>query len=310
MFHYRAFELNIASEIEFPGLKAVAPGLGVQDVAISVLEDLPDLPDAIHRGAWWQVSSSAFRMKVEGVAVYQVEEGRRVFVQPDRSADPADVQIFLLGSAMGALLYQRGIFPLHGSAVETPRGAMVFVGPSGSGKSTLAAHFHRAGFQLIADDVCAITRDASGKLQVLPAFPHLRLKSDAVDRLYSDGSSAPPSRFDVDKFVFALGDGHASAPVPLGVVHVLEDVEAGDPALTPIRGFESIQSLADNLYRPTFLQGMQTRGEVLRLAGQIAQSAEVVRLSRRRDAAQLDRLVGWLEHGWEGRSCPIKPSEP
>ncbi|MBL0210477.1 MAG: hypothetical protein IPQ13_06130 [Holophagaceae bacterium] len=310
MFHYRAYELNIASEIEFPELEGRAAGTGIPDVVVSVLEALPSLPDATHSDAWWQVSPSAFRMEVKDIAVYQVEEGRRIFVDPAHSADPAEVRVFLLGSAMGALLYQRGIFSLHGSAVETPWGAMVFVGPSGIGKSTLAAHFHRAGQRLIADDVCAIARDGGGRLQVLPAFPHLRLKSDAVDRLYGAGSSAPPSRFDVDKFVLPLGEGHASAPVPLGIVHLLMDADSGDPTLVALRGFESIQALADNLYRPYFLQGMQTRGEVLRLAGEIARSAEVVQLSRRRDAAHLDTLVRWLEHGWEGWSRPSKSLEP
>ncbi len=50
--------------------------------------------------------------------------------------------------------------------------------------------------------------------------------------------------------------------------------------------------------------------KVLQLAGEIAQSAEVLQLSRRRDAAHLDSLVLWLEHGWEGRSRLFKPTEP
>jgi len=310
LFHYRAYELNIASELKLPGLVAVESGLGVCDVEISAVDDIPDLADAAVRESWWQVSPSAFRMEVEDVAIYQVENGRRMLVQSHPVADPAEVRLFLLGSAMGALLYQRGLFPLHGSAVETPWGAMVFVGPSGIGKSTLAAHFHRAGYRLIADDVCAITRDASGRLQVLPAFPHLRLKTDAIGRLYGEFASQPPSHFDVDKLVLPLGEGHASTPVPLGAVHALKDADSGDPSLTPLRGFESIQSLADNLYRPHFLQGMQTRGDVLRLAGEIAQAAEVVQLSRRRDATQLDSLVLWLEQEWtKGRSRPGIPTQ-
>jgi hypothetical protein len=318
LFYYRAYELNIASDLEFPGLVAVEPELGAydHDISISTVDVLPDLPNATIRESWWQVSPTAFRMEVDAVAVYQVENGRRILVQALPDADPADVRIFLMGSAMGALLYQRGLFPLHGSAVETPWGAMVFVGPSGIGKSTLAAHFHRAGYRLIADDVCAISRAADGSLLVLPAFPHLRLKTDAVGRLYGEAVTSPPSHFDVDKFVLSLGEGHASTPVPLGAVHVLKDADNEDnadtenPILTPLGGFESIQALADNLYRPNFLQGMQTRGDVLRLAGEIAQSTEIVQLSRPRDAAKLDGLVLWLEQEWtKGRSRQGIPAQ-
>ena len=310
LFHYRAYELNIDSCIELPGLVEGVPGQGVADVAVSVADVIPELTDATLRDSWWQVSSDSFRLDIQDVAVYQVEQGRRILIQSHPSADPAEVRLFLLGSAMGALLYQRGIFPLHGSAVETPLGAMVFVGPSGIGKSTLAAHFNRLGYRHIADDVCAITHDARGRLQVLPAFPHLRLKTDAADRLYGETAMSPPSRLDVDKLVFPLGAAHASAPVPLADIHMLKDEDGGDPCLTPLRGFESIQCLADNLYRPHFLQGMQTRGEVLRLASVIAQSAKIFLLTRQRDAAHLDRLVRWLEHGWEGRPRPVERSEP
>jgi hypothetical protein len=295
VFHHRAYELNLASELPLPGLAALAEGPWVPDVTVSVGGELPELDGPVVVGPWWQVSPVAFRMVVDGVATYQVEAGRRIRVQPHPGSDPAEVRLFLLGSALGALLYQRGLFPLHGSAVETPWGAMVFVGPSGIGKSTLAGHFHRSGYRLLCDDVCAIRRDGQGALQVLPAFPHLRLKADALGRLQG---GAAPSRLDVDKVVLPLGEGHASAPVALGAVHVLADLETGGPRLTPLRGFERIQALADNLYRPHFLDGMQTRGAVLRLAGEIAASAQVATLARRRDAADLDGLVLWLEHGW------------
>jgi hypothetical protein len=308
LFHYRAYELTIASCLELPGLRAVAAGEASADVAISLAAELPDLPDATLTASWWQASSSAFRLDVEGVAIYQAEAGRRLRVQPAPGANPEKVALFLLGSALGALLYQRGLFPLHGSAVASPWGAMVFVGPSGIGKSTLAAHFRQAGYRLLADDVCAIARDAAGVLQVLPAFPHLRLTTDALGRLHGE-DEPPPSRFNVDKFVLPLGDGHASSPVALGAVHVLTDVEDGGPALVPLKGFEALQHLADNLYRPAFLQGMRGRGDVLRLAGDIAASAPVYRLDRRRDAARLDALVLWLEHEWQVRFPPAGSKE-
>jgi len=39
---------------------------------------------------------------------------------------------------MAALLYQRNDLPLHGSAVQTTKGSVIFSGISGSGKSTVA----------------------------------------------------------------------------------------------------------------------------------------------------------------------------
>jgi hypothetical protein len=300
---YRLYGCVLQSHRPLTGLAAAAPG-AVADVRVSwSAEEAPEA-SGLTAECPVRVEGGTVAFRVEGVATFLVQDGRAIQVRPEPGSDPAEVQVFLLGSALGALLYQRGVLPLHGSAVETPRGAMVFVGPSGIGKSTLAGHFRRAGFRLLSDDVCAVARDAGGAPVVLPAFPHLRLKADAAVRLLGE---AAPTRDDVDKRVLPLGTGFAGEPVPLAAVHRLEDGAGPGPQLLPLRGFEAMKALADNLYRPFFLEGMATRGEVLRLAGEIAASAEVHVLRRPRDASRLDALVAWLDHGWSGPAGPARP---
>ena len=57
----------------------------------------------------------------------------------------------------GALLMQRKILPLHGSAVAIDGKAYAIVGDSGAGKSTLASAFLNKGYQLLSDDVIAVS---------------------------------------------------------------------------------------------------------------------------------------------------------
>ena len=45
-----------------------------------------------------------------------------------------DVRAYLLGTAIGALLHQRGLLPLHASAVEVNGRAVAFIAPAGHGK--------------------------------------------------------------------------------------------------------------------------------------------------------------------------------
>ncbi len=299
MIRVRAYQLTFASDLELPGLPAAADSAPV-DVAIRLAGE--------EAGAWaaggtrWEARPGEARLVLEGVAAYRVQDGRSITVAPVPGADPADVRLFLLGSALGALLYQRGLLPLHGSAVATPWGAMVFAGPSGAGKSTLAAHLRKAGFPLLSDDVCALSRRPDGRLQVLPAFPRLRLRPDAAGRLYGPGAAA---RADRDKVVVDLAADLDATPVVLGAVHHLEDDAAG-PALRKVEGFEAIQRLSDNLYRPAFLGAEPRPGGVLRLAAALGATAPVFVLGRPRDAARLDTLVEWLEDQW--RRLPAAPS--
>jgi hypothetical protein len=203
------------------------------------------------------------------------------------------IRLFLLGSTMGALLYQRGLFPLHGSAVETPRGAMVFVGKQGAGKSTLAAEFHRRGYRLLSDDVCAVQKTERGLL-ILPAVAQVRLCADAYERL---GSPAD-ARFDVDKFIMPMGERYCPDPVPLGAVHVLTDTDIDLPRYEPMRGLGRVQCLLENLYRPYYLKGQGTQAFLARMAGEIAQKIAVNVVSRRRETTATEDLARFLELAW------------
>jgi hypothetical protein len=222
-----------------------------------------------------------------------VEEGKRIFIEPLVDASIEKLRLFLLGSSMGALLYQRGLFPLHGSAVETAWGAMIFVGAQGAGKSTLAAQFHRKGYRLLSDDVCAVEATPKG-LRILPALAQFRLCADAYDRL----GSTKGARFDVDKYVVPMGVGYCPDPTPLRAIHILTDQEEEEPKIDVLRGFDRVQRLLENLYRPSYMKGQETQAELMRMAGSIARQVTLLSVARRRDAAGIGGLVSSLELAW------------
>ncbi len=289
---YRAYGLSIHAEFACLEMPAHPNPAQDADVTIRLLTDgqctLGPLPD--HHFA---VSPGKFRLDVPGVARYSVEEGKRISIEPLPGSSPDKVRLFLLGSTMGALLYQRGLFPLHGSAVETKWGAMIFVGAQGSGKSTLAAEFHRMGYRLLSDDVCAIEPTSDG-FQVLPALAHMRLRADAFNRV----GSPVGARFDVDKFVVPLGDRYCPEATPLRAIHVLSNHGEGIPRIEILRGLDRVQYLLENLYRPHYLKGQQTQSELMRMAGKIAQHATLAAVSRRRDQTETGDLVKFLESAW------------
>jgi hypothetical protein len=306
---YWAYGLRIHAELDCPELPPHSQESGNPDVTIRLLPAAPAALESLENG-YYEVKPGIFRLVVPGVAQYRVEEGRRIFIAPIPDAPLERVRLFLLGSAMGALLYQRGLFPLHGSAVETPWGAMIFVGAQGAGKSTLAAQFHRQGYRLLSDDVCAVAPTLEG-LQILPALAQFRLCADAFERL-----GAPQgARFDVDKFMVPMGEGYCPHPVSLRAIHVLRLRDAttsssGDgPAFEVLSGFDRVQCLLENLYRPHYLKGQGTQGDLMRLAGLIAQKATLAVVTRRRDPEQVEGLVGFLESAWAERFAVISSKE-
>jgi len=289
---YCVYGLRIHSEVVFSGLPFDPQPDGNPDVAIRLLPAVSGASESLENG-YYEVRPGVFRLVIKGVGRYLVEDGSRISVEPIEGASLDEVRLFLMGSVIGALLYQRGLFPLHGSAVETRWGAMIFVGAQGVGKSTLAARFYRRGHRLLSDDVCAVTARL-GMLQVLPAPAQFRLCADAYERL----DRPHDARFHVDKFVVPMNEGYCADPTPLKAIHVLADQEEGGLQFEILRGFDRVERLLENLYRPQFLNGQETQRDLMRLAGQIAKKASIVRVSRKRDPETIDGLIDFLESAW------------
>ena len=299
---YWAYGLSIHTDLVCPELPRHPHPIHDPDVTIILLPTagaLRPLPDRSY-----DVQPGYFRLDVPGVARYRAEEGKRIFIEPLAHASPEKVRLFLFGSTMSALLYQRGLLPLHGSAVETEWGGMIFVGAQGSGKSTLAAEFHRCGYRLLSDDVCAV-ESTKQNLRILPASAQFRLCASAYERF----GAPPDSCFDVDKFAVPMGEGYCPDPVPLRAIHILCDQSAELPRFEVVRGLDRVRRLFENLYRPHFLKGQQTQNDLVCMAGVIAQRATLAAVSRRRDTTATGDLVRFLELIWAERFGPVSTME-
>ena len=109
---YWAYGLRIQADMDCPELPSVSVEMGNPDVTIRLLPPAANALESLENG-YYEVQPEVFRLAVPGVALYRVEDGRRIFITPLPDVPIEKIRLFLLGSALGALLYQRGLFPLH-----------------------------------------------------------------------------------------------------------------------------------------------------------------------------------------------------
>ena len=96
--------------------------------------------------------------KFGNIAIFSIQDGKRISVSPLKEYDEdTSSDYYILGTCMGAILMQRKVLPLHGSAIAINGKAYAIIGDSGAGKSTLALAFLNKGFQLLSDDVIAVS---------------------------------------------------------------------------------------------------------------------------------------------------------
>lgn len=265
---YRYAGLVIESDVPLPDLLPAdarpahtGPAVELRVHACTVLPQVPDLQDI---GGGWAVSATAVRFQVPNVGAFLMRSGpgvSRIDVAAEHGLArehalvqerASDIRLFLLGSAIGACLHQRGMLPLHAAGLETAHGCVAITGDSGAGKSTLAAALRQRGLRSLCDDVLAV--DPRTRL-AWPGYPHAKLWRDAADALgvSTEGCERVDPVRDKYRVPLAVPAQFRATPQLFTRLYVLSDAE-GPVGIEPITGAAALAELTRNTYRP-FLIG-------------------------------------------------------
>lgn len=282
-YHYQVFGLTVRSTLPLPELFEIEAD-GDPDVTIDVgaLSEPASKPGLHSHGG-------ALLLMVPEVARYRIEGGSDIIVEPNPAAPDRNIRLFLLGSAFGVLLHQRGLLPLHANAVEIDGKAVAFMGESGAGKSTLAAWFHDRGFRVIADDVCVVQFGAEGHVFACPGLPRLRLGEEVLEASGRQTSSFPRSYLgddDFRKYDVWIGDKAARNSSEIGAVFILAKGDAF--SVERLSGLDAVNAIFDNTYRGRYLDEVGGHDSHWSATIKLVRTVPIYRLSRVWDIANLD----------------------
>ncbi len=297
--HYSISGLAVSSEIELPGLAAIAAG---GEHAIDVTIRQQPVPVALEgaevTSATWQLDANRFLLRVPGIARFLLSGGREIRFEAEPGADPADIPVFILGTAFGILLHQRQQVVLHASAVQVNGLAVLFCGASGAGKSTIAAALAQRGFPLVTDDVCAISIGGSAGPIVHSDGRQLKLWAQAIEHLDLSADRGEPVRAKLKKFYVKPGQ-FAVEPLRLGAIYALR--ESRPPHATGIERPNVVDAaliLRRNAYRPLLVRRMGQKANYFHAATTMANHAGIFHLTRELNFAAMPDTIERLERHW------------
>lgn len=298
MHFYVISGLSVGSEIALPGLNGTGAEHRPADVLIRRGHVPASLECAQAMGANWQITARQFLLRVPKIARFLLTGGREITFEAEPGTDLGDVPIFLLGSAFGILLHQRGQVVLHASAVRVNGKAVLFCGPSGAGKSTLAAALAQRGYPVITDDFCAVTLSNAGMPIVHPDGRQLKLWAQTIEKLDLKDKSRARVRGRVEKFYVDPGAAHTDT-LPLGTLYALR--VAHPPLIAGIERPNVVDAallLRQMAYRPRLVGRMGQRANYFHAAATIADAAGIFYLTRALDFAGMADVVSRLERHW------------
>jgi hypothetical protein len=293
--------ITFFSEIVLPELPLMQhQGATPHPVTIRLGEVSNHLPGAVELDPDCFATTSQYLLRINGVGRYLVTNGQEIVVSPEAGASPLDVRAWLLGTIFVVLCQQRGLLPLHASAVSSEpvngrHGAIAFLARSGQGKSSLAAHLAQRGLRVLADDVCLIDPAPADDLMVIPSAPWLKLwrnslqhlgrQAEGLERVFSEDDKyrlpleTAGKREPIRKLVFLEGNEESSSSIRM------EEVP-------PVKALPSLMNLTHQAY---VLEATGQRQENFLRCGRVLSQARAYRLIRPWGLDHLESTVDAVE---------------
>jgi hypothetical protein len=310
---YRSYGLTILSDFDLPEYLPAevsgAPDLTIRRAPEALAEWERGEPVV---GRFIPARSGGHVLRLEGVAVYHVRDGREIAIAVEPDADPGMVRLFTIGSAMGMLMHQRGVFVLHGATIALNGEARMFVGDSGAGKSTLAARLGRAGCTVFGDDTMALwdmpaqeAPTGMGGRWLWPGSRVFKLWSDSIEAIGLETEGLLQLGNRVNKFYVPNPDPEgglqAAAEAGARLVEILVlEVGDGPPRIEPLDGIRALEAVALNTYRGEYVRMLDQETEHFRQCADLVRDVPVGKLIRPWNTASFDAIVALVRGRWGG----------
>ena len=275
--------MNILSQIEFPELLPKEFDKEDVTIEIGIIPLKPEGDDFVKR-PFSYIAEKEYILNIRNVCRYYAANGSMIIAEPVPGIDEKSIRLFLLGTIMAAILYQRGSLPLHAAAIEKNGKLTLFAGKSGAGKSTLIALLASKGYSVFTDDICVMHQGTADKPGVYctASYPMIKLWDDAITQLdgelYTREYKIRPELPKYGQFFF---ENFNSGQLPVEKIFIIHPVSVSDQIdvskLSTMKAFKQLELQA---YKNQIILSKKLRAVHFALLSQLTNNVPVYEISR------------------------------
>jgi HPr Serine kinase C-terminal domain len=291
---YKIFGLRVMCDIELPELM-VDSSRQVPEVIIYKANLQEDWINVAKNNQIFFIDKNLIMFKVPDLAIFCIQDGNSINYSPLSKGKLDQIRLYILGTCMGALLNQRKILSLHGSALAINGKAYAIVGESGSGKSTLASALINRGYSILTDDVIALKNDKDDNPLVMPAYPQQKLWENSLKEFKMDSVNLTPLFERDTKFAVPVREHFLNKPLPLAGVFELVKGKGEAVNIVPINYLERLPVLFQHTYRNLFVKRLGIMEWHLQYTASFAKDIQMYRLTRPTSRFTANELAALIE---------------
>ncbi|NSB16570.1 hypothetical protein [Clostridium beijerinckii] len=290
-YYYEVYGLKIKSDIELPELTQ-SNGLDYE-INICIGNTPIDVLKSIEQGRNLYLDYKEIWFNIKSVGTYLIYDGNTIVIDKYINSDIEDVKAYLLGSALGLILFQRNTLAIHGGTVVINNRTLTIVGDSGTGKSTLTTALRLHKHLFMADDVSVI----SDNLMINSSYPQQKLCKDTMLKLGYKLSEFKRIDDDREKYkIPVVREEFISEPVKMGAICEIKIGNNEKIEIEEIKGKEKLITLINNIYRIELIKKRGIQPEYFKKCLKIAQSIKFYRMYRPQNKYTVDDEIKVLEN--------------
>jgi len=256
MHTYFAYQFMISSELPLPELCSIDDSIGEGHPHLSIVfgqARRENVPHTDIQSLYYQIEPEFCWFEVPNITCFLIKHGRQIIIEPFPGVDEDSLRLFLYTICLPLVLIYHDYFLLHGGAIHSGEEGVAFLSHFGQGKSTLLASLlKQSHFRFLSDDICVLNQDGL----ILPGFPALQLRKDAIIKLDIDQTTVKLIRPTLQKWYIPTHQAFYSAPSMLKIIYIVDPTNRADVLMTPLVGLKKIQYLKKYTYHSLLVKGL------------------------------------------------------
>lgn len=298
-YDYQIMGLLIRSYVRLPEFAPTTETFSEADIEIALGQ--ADVPVEIKN------RDEFYHLDIDELATFDVCAGKRVWISPAANADWRDIRLFLYSTVWAALCYQRGLFPLHASAVKKNAGLICFLGDQGAGKSTMAAAMAARHLPLANDDVVILQMNGEQAVG-WPFVRRSKLRQDSIDELDVPAQDHESVHIKSDKMWVAPPLAAESACAPICALYLLKESSQA-VSIERLSRDRALSAIIEHTFRREIIDRRLQSRRHLSQALIFSQKIPVFELSRPLELSTIDQVARAVdEHAEADFECARGPS--
>ncbi len=271
----------------------------LKDIRIDIAKLKREVKSPTFSDEFYNLNQDEFSMDVQDVAWFYVSGGNFISLVPYPGAERTSIELYLNGSAYGAVLHQRRILPLHGSCFRYGGSGVMICGDAGAGKSSLTASFCLNGAEFLTDDVTPLLFK-DGHTYIWALSDRMKLWRDTLEQLNKDEEELQRIHPEMEKFYYPM-DNAAGDTFRLDQIYILKIQDTDTVEFEELSGSSKFIALRNEIYRIEYLKGMPENEPVyFKNLIDISNHLRVFRVNRPRIIKILELMNLIKENGLSG----------